>query len=143
MLMEATLKTCRVCGETKPLDEFYATSGKTCKTCKIAYSVNQKRELYATNPDEHLKQKIRHRKNNLMRRYGLTVEEAEEMYAKDSCEICGKPADPGKLHNIDHCHKTGKVRGLLCSNHNRAIGLFNEDPELLMAAARYLQEHAA
>jgi hypothetical protein len=56
------------------------------------------------------------------------------------CAICRRTSKR-ELH-IDHCHKTGKVRGLLCSACNPALGAFKDDPKLLMAAVRYLKEAA-
>ena len=57
------------------------------------------------------------------------------------CGICGTELDPeDKDTHIDHCHRTGKVRGLLCGHHNRGLGYFNDDPELLECAALYLRQ---
>lgn len=57
------------------------------------------------------------------------------------CDICGgEPDGRWKSLNIDHCHRTGKLRGLLCSKCNRAIGYFADDPKLLEAAIRYLKK---
>lgn len=70
-------------------------------------------------------------------RYGLTVEEGQALIEKanGSCMICGKPH---KSLNVDHCHETGKVRGMLCSNCNTGIGLFKDNTGLLQAAIDYL-----
>jgi hypothetical protein len=78
-----------------------------------------------------------------IRRYGITVEQYDAMYAAQdgACYICGEP-EIGRALSIDHDHITGKVRGLLCSNHNRALGLLADDPELLLKAHAYLvKEH--
>lgn len=53
------------------------------------------------------------------------------------CAICGSPRGARSLH-VDHDHTTGKVRALLCGNCNKGIGNFQEDPDLLLAAAMYV-----
>ena len=65
------------------------------------------------------------------------------------CAICGKPERSsdkasGKIKDlaIDHCHATGDVRALLCSNCNRALGLFNDDPALLVKAQAYVLKYS-
>jgi hypothetical protein len=74
-----------------------------------------------------------------IRSYGITVEEYDEMLESQGggCYICGI-GPVGRALDIDHDHRTGKVRGLLCSNHNRALGLLGDDPDLLLAAHTYL-----
>ena len=53
------------------------------------------------------------------------------------CHICGKKPE-GRALDIDHDHATGKVRGLLCSNHNRALGLLGDDISLMLKSVEYL-----
>lgn len=75
-------------------------------------------------------------------RYGITTEEKEKILKdqKGKCAICETPvSDPYKA-NIDHSHKTGKVRGILCNNCNTALGLFKEDFKILGEAMLYLQK---
>lgn len=74
-----------------------------------------------------------------IRSYGITVEEYDDMLESQGggCYICGV-GPVGRALDIDHDHRTGKVRGLLCSNHNRALGLLGDDPDLLLAAHTYL-----
>lgn len=74
-----------------------------------------------------------------IRSYGISVEEYEAMLDDQGggCYICGGSPSNRAL-DIDHDHRTGKVRGLLCSNHNRALGLLGDDPDLLLAAHQYL-----
>lgn len=58
------------------------------------------------------------------------------------CDICGREPDGRwKQLNIDHCHKTGKFRGLLCFRCNRAIGYFDDNPKTLKAAIAYLKKN--
>lgn len=78
-------------------------------------------------------------RTHLMRKYGLTPEEAFETYKRRVCDVCGKlPNGRRKLNDLDHCHETGVVRGLLCSHHNRVLGFINEEPQVLGALVAYL-----
>ncbi len=79
------------------------------------------------------------RARNLRRDYGLTVEQYEEM-AKNGCNICGTmKCASGRRLAVDHCHSTGKIRGILCSPCNTAIGKLKDDPEMLRKAISYLE----
>jgi hypothetical protein len=78
-----------------------------------------------------------------IRMYGISVDDYNRMLEEQNhgCYLCGK-TDKDRALSIDHDHASGKVRGLLCSNHNRALGLLNDDPDLLLAAHTYLtKEH--
>lgn len=57
------------------------------------------------------------------------------------CEICGKSEENnGKGLAIDHCHNTGKIRGMLCSNCNTALGLFDDNIDVMKRAIEYVKE---
>jgi len=77
-----------------------------------------------------------------MRSYGLTLEQALEIKS-NGCEVCGAKAasapKSGKLVVlcIDHCHKSGIVRGCLCNSCNAAYGYLKEDKERIKALGRY------
>lgn len=84
--------------------------------------------------------------------YGITPEIYISMlkFQNHVCEICHKGekiinGKSGKIRDmaIDHCHTTGKVRSLLCSSCNTAIGSFKDSPELLRKAADYLERHTS
>ena len=79
------------------------------------------------------------REGHLRRKYGLTQNLFEGLVSAQlgHCAICGANEDL-KLH-VDHDHNTKKVRGLLCGKCNKAIGLLNDSPDLLRAAADYLE----
>jgi hypothetical protein len=81
------------------------------------------------------------RERGLLRMYGITVDRFEEILALQDglCAICRTPAFGAKLPHVDHDHESGSVRGILCSNCNTGLGLFKDDPELLRAAAKYLE----
>ena len=81
-----------------------------------------------------------------MRDYGMSNDDYASMHDSQLglCLICGKESNDlstdqsSRLLCVDHCHKTGKVRGLLCTKCNAGLGQFNDDPELLINAAGYL-----
>lgn len=77
----------------------------------------------------------------LKRNYGLTLREYNKLYVKQDgcCAICGRhQQEIWRTLCVDHDHKTGKIRGLLCSNCNTALGLFQERRGLLFKAMQYL-----
>jgi hypothetical protein len=80
--------------------------------------------------------------SHMKRSYGLTFKDYETMLFNQNgvCAICSKepPNTHKKRLNVDHCHTTGKVRGLLCDACNRAIGLLKDSPDLLNKAISYL-----
>jgi hypothetical protein len=81
----------------------------------------------------------RHRRQKLMKNYGMTEGDYNAILTKQEgkCAICGEYA---KLV-VDHCHTTQKVRGLLCSPCNTGIGLLRESPVNLTKAIQYLATH--
>lgn len=114
-------KFCRSCGEVKPHSEWHrnatASDGlsTSCKACRASKG----------------------RAGHLKRQYGITEAERDEMIASQVglCVICLKaPA----VH-VDHCHETGRVRGVLCFNCNSAIGKLGDDPDAVRRAAAYLE----
>jgi hypothetical protein len=125
-------KQCAHCKQLLTADLFTKDSRRKdrlrcyCKQCyKFKYG----------SPDKKRDQALRYT-------YGINQKDYENLLRKQEggCAICG--CQPGnKPLSVDHCHKTGKVRGLLCQKHNVAIGLLNEDPVLFDAAKRYLQSH--
>ncbi len=76
---------------------------------------------------------------------GSTWEEALEKYEqlhrrqKGACAICMEAKEVRQL-SVDHSHKTGKVRGLLCGRCNRGLGMFEDNPDLLVIASDYLEK---
>jgi hypothetical protein len=76
-----------------------------------------------------------------LQKYGLTVDAYDAMVLaqKGLCAICARPPGDSRLH-VDHCHKTGQVRGLLCGRCNTAIGLLGDDPKILAMAISYIQK---
>jgi hypothetical protein len=84
------------------------------------------------------------RRNNLKSKYGLTEEQFDAMVEAQGnrCAVCGSaPGFHGKLH-VDHCHSTGKIRGLLCTQCNIGAGMVGDDAARLRALAAYLESFA-
>lgn len=83
------------------------------------------------------------RQAKLMRNFGITIEDYNRMFEDQQgcCAICSKHQDVGKIRlAVDHCHTTGKVRGLLCLQCNAGIGNLRDSPELLRIALAYLEK---
>jgi hypothetical protein len=85
----------------------------------------------------------------LMRYYGIDLAKYQEMLLAQNgvCAICFKPETSvvnGKIKPlaVDHCHNSEKIRGLLCARCNQAIGLLNEDVNILSSAIGYLRTHS-
>lgn len=107
----------------------------------------QSRAYYAANKEkERARGRVycaAHKGDTLKKNYNITLADYERILEKQNgrCKICGKK--PGKkMLAVDHCHKTLKARGLLCSNCNVGLGQFKDDLSLLLKAAAYLEEHS-
>jgi len=83
------------------------------------------------------------RKAQRLKEYNLTLKQFNQMLEAqdDKCAICGysDKSDSNMFPLVDHCHETGKVRGLLCMNCNQALGKFQDNPKLLKKAINYLK----
>lgn len=137
-----------LCGMCGALATEGPRGGKTkCDGCRSAHAaaiaanrprMNANKRRWATeNPD-----RVRAWDNEVRRfaQYGITPEQFYEMLARQGgrCAICLLPFT--KEPHIDHDHVTKRVRGLLCSEHNLALGLFKDNPDWLRAAAAYIEE---
>lgn len=93
---------------------------------------------YEYGSDEY---KEHHRNMRFIRKYGITTEDYLEIIESqdNECAICGTSiSDLDHTAHLDHCHDTGKVRGVLCRRCNTGIGMLNDDPDTLMKAVNYL-----
>ena len=98
-------------------------------------------EWVEKNPDRKERLKGQMRKSRLKLKYGLSPEAYDEMLLKQSgvCAICRSKCR--RLLSVDHNHRTGKIRKLLCLRCNVGIGQFRDNPELVLACFDYLMEH--
>lgn len=76
-------------------------------------------------------------------RRNVSFSDAYRVYtrANGKCEICGAERGP-RNHGLDHSHITGKARGVLCAKCNTGLGMFLDNPELLVKAIKYLKDNA-
>ena len=126
------MKQCSTCNEEKPITEFYKKRA-ICKSCSNKASSQWKK-------DNKEKNSISIQKAKLKAKYGITLEQYEAMVKeqKGVCYIC-KSENPNRKLNVDHCHKTGKIRKLLCNKCNMTLGLLNDSSELLKQFIFYLR----
>ncbi len=85
--------------------------------------------------------RVRKKGYNLKKTFGITIKQYNELFQKQGgiCAICGN-RENGKSLAVDHNHKTGEIRELLCTNCNLTIGLLNDDPSILKKAIKYLEK---
>jgi hypothetical protein len=135
------VRVCRTCGIEKSLEEYHLQRGPrtsegyrrpTCKSCDAKQSMAWAK----ANPE---KVRVFRRKAKLKEKYGISIEDYNSLLEKQGgvCALCNKQHLRRPL-NVDHCHNTGKVRGLLCDKCNLGIGLFDDNPELFEKVREYL-----
>lgn len=88
----------------------------------------------------YTKHKAERRVTYVNKKYGISKSEYRfmKLLQQGKCAICGGKSGRGDL-DVDHCHSTNKVRGLLCNNCNRGLGHFQDSPEFLASAIEYLE----
>lgn len=138
----SSLKTCPACGISKRPDAFYRNRSKAdglSSYCRLCHPRK-------ADPEKQKKAKQRNRAKSpnrpywLWHRYKLTTADYDRMKQDQGgvCAICG--IEPDYDLYVDHCHRTGKVRGLLCCNCNTMLGKMDDDPSWFKQTASYLQE---
>lgn len=151
------MKSCIRCGEEKPEEAFrprISAAGQryyapTCRACHQAVSTEWRRRnpdkvrkynatVKARNPDYHREKAI---ENHFVRKFGITIKQRDALLTAQGevCAICGTDTPKGKGWCVDHNHKTGRVRAILCSPCNVGIGHFSESAERMRRAAIYLE----
>lgn len=131
-------RRCKRCEETKLIGEFYISKGEKgkaridtwCKDCR------KKKQPYT----------FRANRQHIVRTYGITIEQYDRMYEAQNgvCASCGLPETKIQYGRVmmlavDHDHETGRVRGLLCADCNRALGLLKDNPSRIAGMLKYVQ----
>lgn len=134
------MKVCSKCGEEKSLDQFhrdrrYAQGVKCwCKDCAISVSSDWHRDNPARTAD--------HARRSGLKAFGMTVDDYDQLLAAQGgrCWICKRKPHRDRRLAVDHSHRSGEVRGLLCHNCNTTLGYMHENIEWFTRAAAYLTE---
>lgn len=127
-------KACNKCGEIKELELFPKkkdnADGKhgSCKVCE-----GERKKKYKPTAEQS-------RVSWLRREFGITVEDYNTLFENQNgcCAICNSTPASDRSLAVDHCHTTGKIRGLLCFRCNGTLGKFNDDVSLFQKAIDYL-----
>ena len=148
----SNLKTCKTCNKEKEVDAFPKGKQRVdgsfsfrphCKECTVKRNLDHYHNLGGK-----AKQKKRSFKNNL-KKYNITPEDYSILFTKQEgkCAICRSDKSFRKniTYNlfVDHCHETGKVRGLLCHSCNTGLGHFRDNITNLKQAIEYLNENSS
>lgn len=157
-------KTCNSCREEKPVTEFHKHKDghqAKCKPCNRALvskwrAENPEKEkakqakYYSENTADAKARMANYKKANQskirtlnLKKYGITLAQYEQMFADQAgcCAICKThQSEFSKSLAVDHCHTSGKVRGLLCGLCNTALGSMRDSPEILASAINYLRK---
>lgn len=131
-------KLCRACLQELPLDSFYKSTSRTrdgfrheCKACWNKESM----EYHRTNREEILEKR---KEYHYQKSYGISRDEFLSMVEEQGgkCPVCSR-----EDLVLDHCHDTGRVRGVLCNKCNQAIGNMLDNPALIRSLADWLETH--
>lgn len=139
--------TCSNCEEAKTIAEFpgrvrsggTVCYGRQCKACRSKRTMSYAKR----NPE---KTRVYNRVARLKKKHGLSVDDVRMMEErqKGKCAICSEPIGDAVVTRgdrtlaIDHCHRSGKVRGILCRGCNVGLGCFHDRHDLLIRASLYL-----
>ena len=140
-------KVCPRCKIELPRSSFAVRpngySESYCAECKRPSGAERSRRFWHNNPEYRARSRVTNRRATLKRYHGVTPEDYDRMYAAQNgvCAICGSASLQNGRSNldIDHCHKTNVIRGLLCQRCNRAIGLFGDNADTMLRAVEYLR----
>jgi hypothetical protein len=134
-IVPAGYKWCPDCDTVKPIEEFPKTRAN--KSGRHTYCL----PCHNARGRATLEKKGGSRTYHLQRRYGISADDADAMLEAQGglCAVC----ESAPAAHVDHDHVTGAVRALLCFNCNGGLGQFKDDPDVLRAAADYVEFHRA
>jgi hypothetical protein len=135
LLLKEGKSYCPKCNQVKQIDEF----NKDIHTF-TGYAVYCKECSNLIGHSRYRKHKEKYQNYRLLKKFKITTGEYKSLFdaQNNSCAICQVPWDGKKFMPVDHDHKTGKIRGILCDDCNLGLGKFNDSHEMLLKAAHYL-----
>lgn len=130
------MKLCCSCSQLLPLTEFHrkkASPDGHQARCKRCHAFAKKQAPWKPAFEKKRNQTLRYK-------YGITSADYQTLLATQEgvCALCGKPHSDEQKLVVDHCHDTGRIRGLLCRSCNVAIGLLGDSPSGLQRALNYV-----
>lgn len=132
---------CKICGAELPIGRKTVCSD-ACK--HESAKANSRKNALRYHRINRAMCNAKHRNYLLKSKFGIDSRIYKSMSVAQNglCAICGKACSTGRRLAVDHDHASNSVRGLLCTNCNQGIWKFFDKPELLRAAAEYLDLHA-
>lgn len=131
---------CRDCNtELNSVNSVYL-GGRLKNRCRDCYNIRQK-EWRINNPESRSRTV---RQNKIVSKYGMTLQKFDEMARNQGgvCAVCHNPNNiEGRELTVDHDHKTGEIRGLLCHSCNLVLGLVGDSLDRLLDLHEYLRNH--
>jgi hypothetical protein len=139
------MKKCTGCKKIKAesmfwIDRRYSRPMSQCRECKG----EKTKQWVAGNPSKYSEWYHKHRdkelERHLIKKYGISMDDYNAMLMSQNglCAICGKNSPTHRRMDVDHCHTTGKVRGILCTSCNRMLGHSGDKIDVLKSAIKYL-----
>jgi hypothetical protein len=131
------IKACSSCRKFFDASHFHPESrakdglNSSCRACRNKLALKWQQQNPRSKRNTHLKSK-----------FGITIEQFDSLLKTQNncCAICMSPTPKGRgTFHVDHCHKTGTIRGLLCHDCNTGIGKFGDNIEALRKAVNYLE----
>jgi hypothetical protein len=143
------MKVCSFCKAEKNESEFRNETGRVSKRANCKKCDTERHKVWRSKNREHLREYDRDRwfktdrwHNHIARKYGMSPEEYKNLLSDQNgkCAICSSevPVGNSKRFHVDHCHKTGVIRGLLCSPCNQMLGYAKDSTVILESALKYL-----
>ena len=136
LIASGATRKCNKCNEILPVTDFHIKADKNTNhyrfnsPCKFCANLNRNKNYYKA--------------HRLKIKYNLSQEEYDLKLKEQnySCAICDIHKDDySKEFSVDHCHKTGKVRSLLCTQCNSGIGFFRENITVMKKAIQYIKKY--